>query len=133
VFLPVFLSVAKRVGEAPSRFLIPLSYSAILGGTVTVIGTSTNLIVYGIAYGHGYRDLGMFSISKLGLIYLGTGLLYLATVGRWLLPRRGHAIDLSSKYDVRRFLSEVRLPADSPAAGKTLRELGWGESSGVTV
>lgn len=133
VFLPVFLAVAKRVGEAPSRFLIPLSYSAILGGTVTVIGTSTNLIVYGIAYERGYRDLGMFSISVLGLIYLGTGLLYMTTIGRWLLPHREHAIDLSSKYDVRRFLSEVRLPADSSAVGKTLRELGWGESRGVTV
>lgn len=133
IFLPVFLAVAKRLGEAPSRYLIPLSYSAILGGTVTIIGTSTNLIVYGIAYERGYRELGMFSISMLGLIYLGTGLLYLGTVGRWLLPRRGTAIDLSSKYDVRRFLTEVRLPADAPAVGKTLRELGWGEAHGVTV
>lgn len=133
IFLPVFLAVAKRLGEAPSRFLIPLSYSAILGGTVTIIGTSTNLIVYGVAYERGYRELGMFSISLLGLAYLGTGLIYLMTVGRWLLPRRARAIDLSSKYDVRRFLSEVRLPAESSAVGKTLRELGWGEEHGVTV
>ena len=133
VFLPVFLAIAKRNGEAPSRYLIPLSFSAILGGTVTLIGTSTNLIVYGIAYEHGYRDLGMFSISALGLIYLGTGLIYLMTVGRWLLPSRELPIDLSSKYDVRRFLTEMRVPSGSGAESRTLRELGWGETYAVTV
>lgn len=133
VFLPVFLAVAKRVGQSPSRFLIPLSYSAILGGTVTLIGTSTNLIVYGIALEHGYRELSMFSISGLGLLYLGTGLLYMMTVGRWLLPHRALPIDLSSKYDVRRFLSEVRIPSDSSAVGRTLRDLRWGEAYRVTV
>ena len=61
VFLPVFLAVAQQTGEPPSRFLMPLSFAAILGGTVTLIGTSTNLVVYGMAKNRGFDDLHLFT------------------------------------------------------------------------
>jgi len=133
VFLPVFLEVARHVGEAPSRFLIPLSYSAILGGTVTLVGTSTNLVVDGLARSRGYAGLGIFSIAPLGLVYLGVGFLYLFTVGRRLLPTREGPLDLSGKYDVRKFLAELQVEPGSPVVGHTLEELGWGELYGVSV
>ena len=89
---------------------MPLSFVSILGGTVTLMGTSTNLVVHGEAMRRGFDELGMFSITPLGLICLAVGLLYLFTAGRVLLPRRARAPDLSSKYDIRRFVTELHVP-----------------------
>ena len=133
VFLPVFMSLAEQADEPASAYLIPLSFVAILGGTVTLIGTSTNLIVHGMAEQRGLHALSMFSIAPLGLIYLAVGFLYLFTIGQRLIPRRERAPDLSGKYDVRRFLTELVVNVDSPSIGRTLGDLGWGERYGVSV
>ena len=133
VFLPVFLTVARHVGQPSSTVLIPLSFSAILGGTISMIGTSTNLIVYGMARSRGLDELSMFSIAPLGLVYLAVGLLYLFTLGRRLLPRREAPPELSEKYDVRKFITELRVEEGSPMAGRTLGELRWGERYGVSI
>jgi di/tricarboxylate transporter len=133
VFLPVFLTVARTFGTPSSSVLIPLSFSAILGGTVTMIGTSTNLIVYGMAQTRGLDELGMFSIAPLGLVYLAVGMLYLFTVGRRLLPRREAPPELSDKYDVRNFITELQVEDGSPMVGRTLGELRWGERYGVEI
>ena len=133
VFLPVFVALAEQAEEPASRYLMPLSFVSILGGTVTLMGTSTNLVVHGEAMRRGFDDLHMFSITPLGLICLAVGLLYLFTVGRVLLPRRVRPPDLTSKYDIRRFVTELHVPEDSPANGRSLAELKWGERYGVTV
>ena len=133
IFLPIFLAMAEEAGEPPSLYLMPLSFAAILGGTVTLIGTSTNLVVYGMARSRGYDELTMFSIAPLGLIYLAIGLLYLFTVGRALLPRRAGQVDLSRKYDVREFVTELVVTEDTPSAGSTLAAARWGEVYGVSV
>jgi di/tricarboxylate transporter len=133
VFLPVFLAFARHFGVPNSSVLIPLSYAAILGGTVTLIGTSTNLIVDGMARSRGFDALNMFSIAPLGLIYLAVGTTYLFTVGRRLLPRREAPPDLSEKYEMRSFLTELGVEEGSPVAGRTLGELQWGERHGVSV
>lgn len=133
VFLPVFLALAEHAEQPASVYLMPLSFVAILGGTVTLIGTSSNLVVHGMAVSRGFDALNMFSIAPLGLIYLGVGLVYLFTVARPLLPRRSQPPDLSGKYDVRRFLTELEVGTDSPANGRTLGALGWGERYGVSV
>ncbi|MYC89735.1 MAG: SLC13 family permease [Gemmatimonadales bacterium] len=133
VFLPVFVALADQAEEPASRYLMPLSFVSILGGTVTLMGTSTNLVVHGEAMRRGFDELHMFSITPLGLICLAVGLLYLFTAGRVLLPRRVRAPDLSSKYDIRRFVTELHVPEDSPANGRSLAELKWGERYGVTV
>ena len=133
VFLPVFVALAEQAEEPASRYLMPLSFVSILGGTVTLMGTSTNLVVHGEAMRRGYDQLSMFSITPLGLICLAVGLLYLFTIGRVLLPRRIRPPDLSSKYDIRRFVTELHVPEDSPANGRSLAELKWGERYGVTV
>ncbi|HUP00782.1 MAG TPA: SLC13 family permease [Gemmatimonadota bacterium] len=133
VFLPVFLAVCQKTGQPPSRALMPLSFAAILGGTITLIGTSTNLIVYGMAQERGFDELTMFSIAPLGLIYLAVGLLYLFTIGQALLPRRAGDADLSGKYDVRSFVTELQISPQSPATGRTLTDLRWGDEAGVSV
>jgi di/tricarboxylate transporter len=133
VFLPVFLSLAYQEGEAPSRYLMPLSFAAILGGTVTLVGTSTNLVIYGIAQDHGLSGLSMFSIAPLGLLYLAVGMVYLLVTGSWLIPRRMGAADLSGKYQVRQFLAELAVQPGAPAIGKPLGELKWREVYGVSI
>lgn len=133
VFLPVFMAVAQRNAEPPSLYLMPLSFAAILGGTVTLIGTSTNLVVYGMARERGLDELTMFSIAPLGLVYLGIGLAYLLTVGRALLPSRPSQADLTGKYDVREFLTELRVTNATPAAGRTFAEVRWGQEYGVSI
>jgi di/tricarboxylate transporter len=133
VFLPVFLAVAQQAQQPASLYLMPLSFAAILGGTVTLIGTSTNLVVYGMAQNRGFEELTMFSISRLGLVYLAIGLVYLFTVGRALLPRRTGQADLSGKYGVRDFTAEFRVTEDTPAAGRTYAEARWGERYGVSI
>ncbi|MXX54198.1 MAG: SLC13 family permease, partial [Gemmatimonadetes bacterium] len=74
VFMPVFLALADQAEEPASRYLMPLSFVSILGGTVTLMGTTTNLVVHGEAMRRGYDALGMFSITPLGLISLAVGL-----------------------------------------------------------
>jgi di/tricarboxylate transporter len=133
VFLPVFLSLAYQEGEAPSRYLMPLSFAAILGGTVTLIGTSTNLIVFGIAESHGLTELSMFSIAPLGLVYLAAGMVYLFTIGRRIIPDRMGEADLSGKYQVRKFLAEFEVRPGSPAIGRSLGQLRWRELYSVSV
>ena len=147
VFIPVFIALAKQAGEPPSVYLMPLSFVAIMGGTVTLIGTATNLIVVGTTsdmmadaaargeslFNAEYEPLGMFSIAPLGLICLGVGMLYMFTLGRRLLPRREQPPDLSSKYGVRRFVTELSVTSDSLACDKSLADLRWGERYGVNI
>ena len=133
IFIPVFTALARQAGEPASLYLMPLSFVAIMGGTVTLIGTATNLIVHGEAVKRGFDELSMFSIAPLGLVCLAVGMLYLFTVGRRLLPRRERPPDLSARYGVRRFLTELRVGDASPAAGRTLAELRWGERHGVHI
>ncbi len=133
VFLPVFLAVAQAHDEPPSLYLIPLSFAAILGGTVTLIGTSTNLIVYGVAREHGLESLSMFSIAPLGLLFLGVGFAYLFTVGRALMPRRTGEPDVTGKYEVRTYVAEIRVPAGAPVVGRELESLNWKGEYGTEV
>lgn len=133
VFLPIFIGMARGLGESPSRYLIPLSYCAILGGTVTLIGTSTNLIVYGLAEARGYRELSMFSVTPLGIAFVLVGLVYLFTVGRRLLPDRETETARVARYDVRDFVTELAVPAGSRVVGRTLEQLRLRELYGVQV
>ena len=133
VFIPVFAALADQAEEPVSLYLMPLSFVAIMGGTVALIGTSTNLVVHGEAVARGYDDLTMFSIAPLGLICLAVGMLYLFTIGRHQMPRREQPADLSNRYGVRRFTTEFRVGPKSRAAGRSLAQLRWGERHKVTV
>ncbi len=133
VLLPIFLAMARRNDQPPSLYLIPLSFSAILGGTVTLIGTSTNLVVAGLATRQGVEGLSVFSITPLGLIVLVVGTVYMWTVGRLLLPRREAPMDLSQRYGVREFQAELRVTQDTRALGEAPPREAWQERYGVSV
>ncbi|GBF06442.1 citrate transporter [Deinococcus aerius] len=129
VFLPVVTGLARRAGLAPSRVLMPLAFASILGGTVTVIGTSTNLVVSGALPTAGLRPLGFFELAWVGLPVAAVGLLYLFFVAPRLLPARDAALEES----LRAYLADLTVATGSPLAGQTLRETGLGRDHGLTV
>jgi di/tricarboxylate transporter len=121
-FLPAILTWAKRNGFSASKLLIPLSYAAIFGGTCTLIGTSTNLVVNGLWRAEGHDGLGMFDIAMVGIPSALAGMAYLLLFGRRLLPERktgGSAFDNPREYTV-----EMIVEPEGPLVGKTIIEAG---------
>ncbi|TMT80375.1 sodium-coupled transporter [Haloterrigena sp. H1] len=125
VFIPMISDLAEKTGMSPSKLLLPLSYAAILGGTLTLVGTSTNLLASEFAVELLGRDpIGMFEFTALGLVILIVGLAYLMTVGRWLTPARIPVdADLVEEFDLEDHLTQVRVGADSAPIGRTVDEL----------
>lgn len=127
VFMPIVLTVARRVKISPSRLLIPISYAAQFGGVVTLIGTSTNVLVASIAVRHGLAPLGMFEFTPLGLILLVAGIAYMLLIGQWLLPDRRSA-DLTTAYALGDYLTELVVKPGSKLAGRRLEESGLSQA-----
>ncbi|RQG96063.1 SLC13 family permease [Natrarchaeobius chitinivorans] len=125
IFIPMISELAEKIGISPSKLLLPLSYAAILGGTLTLIGTSTNLLASEFAVELlGRSPLGMFEFAGLGLVILIVGLTYLMTVGRWLTPARVPVdADLVEEFDLEDYLTHVRVRSTSTPVGLTVREL----------
>lgn len=121
-FLPAVLGWAKRSGLSPSKLLMPLSYAAMLGGTCTLIGTSTNLIVNGLWLSEGGRGLGMFEIAWVGIPVALAGMAYMLLIGGRLLPDRGE--DAGAFDDPREYTVEMHVLADGPLVGRTIIDAG---------
>jgi len=122
VFLPIVLAHARAANLRASKLLIPLSFASILGGTCTLTGTSTTLIVDGIAQEYGQKAFGMFEVSSLGLVYLAVGFVYIITIGRKLLPSRSSLSELIDPDLTREVLTQFQVEPGSPLVGKTLIE-----------
>ena len=122
VFLPVLMAFCRRSGLKASKLLIPLSFLSMLGGTMTLIGTSTNLLVAGVAEEHGEPAFGIFEVTGLGAVYALIGFLYLFFIGRRLLPDRSTVSSLIDAEDTRQFCSAVEVAEDSPLVGERLIE-----------
>ena len=133
VFLPIVLGLARSTGLKASRLLIPLSFASILGGTCTLIGTSTNLLVDGVVRQHGIEPFGMFEMTRLGLAFTLVGGIYLMTAGRRLLPDRETLATLISPDDTREFLTTAVIGADSPLIGETLTETALAKLRGTRI
>jgi di/tricarboxylate transporter len=112
VFIPVVIQIAHRAGLSPSKMLIPLSFASIFGGMCTLIGTSTNILVSGIAEKEGEAPIGLFAMSKVGIILLLVGVLYMLIFGRKLLPSRSSQ-NLKQKFNVRSYVTEIEILKDS--------------------
>ena len=133
MFLPVVLGISARRNISPSKLLMPLAFGAILGGTCTLIGTSTNLAVSGALPRYGIQPFTMFELSKVGVVIVGVGMLYMLLIGLRLLPRRDSAESLTEQYHVRQYVTEVIVLDDSPLIGKSLAAARIGEELDLTV
>ncbi len=131
VLLPVVLGLGRDAGTSPSRLLMPLSFASQLGGTLTLIGTSTNLLVAGIALDLGLARIGLFDITAPAAIIAVVGFLYLMTIGRWLLPHRTADTDLLRGYELHDYLTVLRVSPASPLVGRTLAETQLGSAHGL--
>jgi len=133
VFLPVVLNLARKMKLAPSKLLIPLSYAAVLGGTCTLIGTSTNLVVNGVITSKGLPGFSMFELAWLGVPASIIGALYLAFFGKRLLPDRAMLTSILSEEERREYITEAFVQAGAAAVGKTLAEAGISAKKGIRV
>jgi di/tricarboxylate transporter len=133
VFMPVVLSLAKKLDVPASKLLIPLSYASIFGGTCTLIGTSTNILVSGIGQSRGLDPFGMFEISKVGVPILFIGILYILLFGRRMLPVRETLTSILSEDERREYITEAFVQHDSPLTGKTVADSQLTKVRGVRV
>ena len=123
VFIPMITGLSERAGVSPSKLLMPLSFAAMLGGTLTLIGTSTNLLASDLSRTLLDHPLSMFEITPVGIVVLVVGLAYLMTVGRWLVPERiPPAADFTEEFELDRHLSVLVVREDSPLVGHTVAE-----------
>ncbi|HEY9283759.1 MAG TPA: SLC13 family permease [Pyrinomonadaceae bacterium] len=139
MFVPVVIGIAARAKVQPSKLLMPLAFGAILGGTCTLIGTSTNLAVSGAmtrlsaSTGQQLEPFSMFELTPVGIVIVAVGMLYMLLVGLRLLPARGSADSLAEQYHIREYVSEVVVLDDSPLVGRTLAEANLSEQMDLLV
>jgi di/tricarboxylate transporter len=127
------LGLVRKMKIAPSRVFMPLSFASQMGGTLTLIGTSTNLLVAGLVLELGMERIGLFDITPAALVLAVVGVAYLLTVGRWLTPTRQTTPDLISSYELRQYLTGLEVGAGSQLAGKSLRDARFGSNYGLQV
>ncbi|WP_409202587.1 SLC13 family permease [Sulfitobacter sp. S223] len=133
VMIPVVMQLSKTLGTKASKLLIPLSYAAIMGGSLTLIGTSTNLLVDGVARAQGMEPFGIFEILPIGLVVCAWGLIYMGTIGRRLLPERDSLANMLSDRSKMKFFSEAVIPPDSNLIGREVLDVKLFKRDGVRL
>lgn len=133
LMIPIAVQMAAQMEFGASRLLIPVSYCAILGGLCTLIGTSTNLLVDGVARSHGLAPFGFFEITPLGVTLALTGLVYLALAGPRLLPDRARPADLARRRKTLRFMTELAIPESSTLIGRRPAEVDLLRREGISL
>lgn len=115
------LSLSRKSKINPSRLLMPMSFATIVGGTMTLLGTSTNIAVSGYLAKEGFGHLGIFDVTPIGVCMLLVLILYMLTIGRWLLPDRV-AGEMLENYQVREYMSEMRILPGSGLIGRPVQK-----------
>ena len=131
--LPVVTGLAARLRVSASRFLMPLAFATILASSVTLIATSTNIVVSGLMVQQHMPAIGVFELTPVGLPIALAGLGYMLAVGHRLAPGQPFAETLTEEFNLRPYITEIRLLAGSPLVGKTLAQANLGRDLGVTV
>ncbi len=120
VMIPVTMQIAKNANRAASKLLIPVSYASIFGGTCTLIGTSTNILVSGIAEQNGIAPFGMFDFAPMGLVFVTVGSIFMIVIGQRLLPSRSENNDDELEDSLIDYLAEIEILPESELANKTI-------------
>jgi len=131
-FTPMTIGLAKKFKIHPSKLLMSLAFSAVLASSLTLVGTSTNIVVSGLMTQHGMAPLGMFELTPVGIPILIVGLLYMFFIGRHLIPIRDEE-EAGMTEEILSYCSEFEVTEDSPWAGKTLNDIGLGQEYDLTI
>jgi di/tricarboxylate transporter len=132
-FIPIVIGLSRRARVSASQMLMPLAFASILASSVTLIGTSTNVVVSGLMTQYGMPPMGMFELSVVGLPIVVIGLAYMFFLGRRLIPVRDVPEELTEEYNLSPFLTEIMILPNSSLIGKTLAESGLGRDLDLTV
>ena len=134
IFIPFIMDICQRYHISPSKLLLPLSYAAIFGGTLTLIGTSTNLLVNSIIAENGtIEPFGMFEFTKLGLIFLAIGTIYNIIAAKWLIPSRAITSSLTQKYHITKYITEYKVTSESNIVSKSFDDIKKGLDYSVDI
>lgn len=133
VMIPVMVQLSQTLGAKASRYLIPLSYAAIMGGSLTLIGTSTNLLVDGVARTQGLDPFTIFEILPIGLVVCVWGLIYLSIFARHLLPDRDSMANMLSDRSKMKFFTEAVIPPESNLIGREVLSVQLFKREGVRL
>lgn len=131
--IPLAMDLCRRLELNPSKMLMPLSFAAIFGGTLTLIGTSTNLLVSALVEKAGGEPLGMFQFTPMGLVFLACGLGYVLLFGARFLPERAALDSLTREFNMGPYLTELKVLEGSTLLGRTVRDIGLNERYDVTM
>ncbi len=133
VMIPVFIQVARKLGVSPSRFLMPLSYFTVMGGMLTLIGTSTNILVDGVVRKDGMEPFSIFEILPLGLCVALVGSLFMALFAKYLVPERQSMSFLLGQRPKMKYFTEVAIPENSGLIGASVLGVDVFKREGVRV
>ena len=133
VMIPIFIQLSKSLDILPSKLLIPLSYAAIMGGMLTLIGTSSNLLVDGVARSKGLEAFTIFEITPLAAIIVVWGMFYLTFIAPFLLPDRTSMSGLLNDPNKKRYFTEVIIPDRSELAGRNVEDVNIFKRQGVRL
>jgi di/tricarboxylate transporter len=133
MLLPAVVGISRQTKVAVSKMLIPLAFASLLGGAMTLIGTPANILATGILAERGLPTFEFFEFTPIGIVVLTTGILYMVFIGRRLLPVREGARGKEDVYNIRDYVSEVRVSPVSSLIGKTLLESRLGQDYDLTV
>ena len=121
MYVAPVVSMCRKLRISPSKLLMPVAFSSILGGTCTIIGTSTNIAVNAYLGKNGYPTFGMFDFSIIGLVMVVLGIIFMATVGAWLLPGRKE-VNMVKELEKKHYFTEILVKSHSNLVGQKVRD-----------